>query len=86
MPVPGPVQGWLWVEEELERHIFGWLDGEEAVAGSQGCRRVGRGREGGGDGTPGGGKGRRVGLSERTRDGQVVQGMKKGPTTVLDQQ
>ena len=60
----------------------GWLDGEVAVAGSQGCRRGGRGRAVGRDGTPVVGKAE-VGLSEKRGAGQVVRGM-KGPT-VLDQ-
>ena len=72
LPVLGPDQGWLWVQEEEGRHRFGRFDKEVVVVGSQGSRRGGRGREGGRDGTPGGGK--RVGLSEKGLDG-VVPGM-----------
>ena len=57
------------------RHRVGWLDGEVEVAGSQGCRRGGRGREVGRDGTPVVGKAE-MGLIEKTGVGQVVQGIK----------
>ena len=74
----------MWVGEGEVKDRVGWLDGEAAVVGSRGYHRVGRGREGGRDETPAEGKAV-VGLSEKTRVGQVVQGMKKG-STVLAQQ
>ena len=65
----------MWVGEGEGRDRVEWLDGEVAVAGSQGCRRGGTGREVGRDGTPVVGEAE-MGLIEKTGVGQVVQGIK----------